>query len=72
MGFVNHPFFAEHDPFLARLREDPDFEELMERARATQPEVEAEAWAPTALARSTDQATRDSPPAWWHDRRCYL
>jgi adenylate cyclase len=43
MGFINHRFFAEHDPFLARLRGDPRFEALMERARAKQRELEAEA-----------------------------
>jgi len=43
MGFINHRFFAEHDPFLATLRGDPRFEELMERAREKQREIEAEA-----------------------------
>jgi TolB-like protein len=43
MGFINHRFFAEHDPFLARLRGDPRFAALMERARAKQREIEAEA-----------------------------
>ena len=43
MGFINHRFFAEHDPFLATLRGDPRFEALMERARAKQHEIEAEA-----------------------------
>jgi serine/threonine-protein kinase len=33
MGFINHRFFAEHDPFLAKLRGDPRFDALMERAR---------------------------------------
>jgi tetratricopeptide (TPR) repeat protein len=42
MGFINHRFFAEHDPFLAKLRGDPRFEALMERARAKQREIEAE------------------------------
>jgi serine/threonine-protein kinase len=41
MGFINHRFFAEIDPFLAELRGDPRFEELMERAREKQREVEA-------------------------------
>ncbi|MBE0594240.1 MAG: hypothetical protein IH616_17760 [Gemmatimonadales bacterium] len=43
MGFINHRFFAEHDPFLATLRGDPRFEALMERARAKQREIEAQA-----------------------------
>jgi TolB-like protein len=43
MGFINHRFFAEVDPFLAKLRGDPRFEELMERASAKQREIEAEA-----------------------------
>jgi TolB-like protein/Flp pilus assembly protein TadD len=43
MGFINHRFFAEVDPFLARLRGNPRFEALMERARAKQREIEAEA-----------------------------
>jgi serine/threonine-protein kinase len=43
MGFINHRFFAEVDPFLAKLRGDPRFEELMERAREKQREIEAEA-----------------------------
>jgi serine/threonine protein kinase/tetratricopeptide (TPR) repeat protein len=43
MGFINHRFFAEQDPFLAKLRGDPRFEELMERAREKQREIEAEA-----------------------------
>jgi serine/threonine protein kinase/tetratricopeptide (TPR) repeat protein len=41
MGFINHRFFAEHDPFLAKLRGDPRFEALMERAREKQREIEA-------------------------------
>ena len=36
MGFVNHRFFAEHDPFLAALRGHPRFEALMDRAREMQ------------------------------------
>jgi TolB-like protein/Flp pilus assembly protein TadD len=43
MGFINHRFFAEVDPFLAKLRGNPRFEELMERAREKQREIEAEA-----------------------------
>jgi len=41
MGFINHRFFAEYDPFLAELRGDPRFEALMERARAKEREIEA-------------------------------
>ena len=43
IGFINHRFFAEHVPFLATLRGDPCFEALMERARAKEREIEAEA-----------------------------
>ena len=43
MGFINHCFFAEQDPFLATLRGDPRFEALMDRARAKQREIEPEA-----------------------------
>jgi Flp pilus assembly protein TadD len=43
MGFINHRFFAEVDPFLAKMRGHPRFEELMERAREKQQEIEAEA-----------------------------
>ena len=43
LGFINHRFFAEVDPFLADLRGDPRFEALMERAREKQRGVEAEA-----------------------------
>jgi len=42
MGFINHRFFAEVDPFLAKLRGNPRFEELMERAREKQLEIEIE------------------------------
>jgi TolB-like protein/Tfp pilus assembly protein PilF len=42
MGFINHRLFAEFDPFLAKLRGDPRFEALMERARAKQREIETE------------------------------
>jgi hypothetical protein len=36
MGFINHRFFAEHDPFFVTLRGDPRFDGLMDRARETQ------------------------------------
>jgi len=32
-GFINHPYLAEHSVFLAGLRGDPRFEELMEGIR---------------------------------------
>ncbi len=36
LGFVNHVFFSKMDPFLAKLRGDPRFKALMERARQKQ------------------------------------
>lgn len=33
LGFTNHHFFSEIDPFLAKMRGDARFEALMERAR---------------------------------------
>jgi serine/threonine-protein kinase len=42
MGFINHRFFAEVDPLLAKLRGDSRFEQLMEQAREKQREIEAE------------------------------
>ncbi len=38
LGFVNHHFFSAIDPFLTKLRGDPRFEALMERARERQQE----------------------------------
>jgi thioredoxin-like negative regulator of GroEL len=32
-GFINYPFLARHDPFLASLRADPRFLQLMDLAR---------------------------------------
>jgi TolB-like protein len=32
-GFINYPMLAEHDPFLANLRGEPQFESLAERVR---------------------------------------
>jgi len=32
-GFINYPFLAEYDPFLATLRQDPRFLRLMEMVR---------------------------------------
>ena len=32
-GFINHPFLARHDPFFEGLRDDPRFQELLERVR---------------------------------------
>jgi hypothetical protein len=40
MGFINHRFFSEVDPFLSRLHGNPRFEELMERAREKEREIE--------------------------------
>jgi eukaryotic-like serine/threonine-protein kinase len=40
MGFIDHRFFSEHDPFLASLRGDQRFEALMARARGMQREIE--------------------------------
>ena len=40
MGFINHRFFADHDPFLATLCGDPRFDSLMERAQEKQRALE--------------------------------
>lgn len=32
-GFINHPFLAEHDPFLADLRHEPDFRKVLDELR---------------------------------------
>ena len=33
-GFINAPWLAEHEPFLANLRDEPRFGQLMERVRS--------------------------------------
>jgi serine/threonine-protein kinase len=32
-GFVNYPFLAQHDPFLATMRDDPRFQELLSEVK---------------------------------------
>ncbi|UCC85051.1 MAG: protein kinase [Gemmatimonadota bacterium] len=32
-GFLNYPYLAEHDPFLAKFRDEPQFKELMVRVK---------------------------------------
>jgi serine/threonine protein kinase/tetratricopeptide (TPR) repeat protein len=32
-GFINYPYFIEHDPFLRTIRDDPRFVELMNEAK---------------------------------------
>jgi tetratricopeptide (TPR) repeat protein len=32
-GFINYPFLAEYDPFLANIRSEPRFQKLMERVK---------------------------------------
>jgi len=32
-GFINHPFLAEHDPFLTEVRDEPGFLQLLEEVR---------------------------------------
>jgi hypothetical protein len=32
-GFANYPYLAEHDPFMARLRDEPRFVGILERCR---------------------------------------
>ncbi len=32
-GFMNYPFYAEYDPFLANIRGEPRFKKLMERVK---------------------------------------
>ncbi len=33
-GFKNYPWMAEHDPWISRYRDDPDFRDLFEEVRA--------------------------------------
>jgi hypothetical protein len=33
LGFVNYPFFMEYDPFIAGIRGEPRFREIMQRVR---------------------------------------
>jgi tetratricopeptide (TPR) repeat protein len=33
-GFKNYPWMAEHDPWLSRYQDDPDFQDLFEEVRA--------------------------------------
>ena len=40
LGFLNHRYLGEIDPFLVPLRGDPRFQALMERAREKQAELE--------------------------------
>ncbi len=32
-GLINYPFFHDYDPFLAKLRGEPRFEQLMQRVK---------------------------------------
>ena len=32
-GYINYPYFAHHDPFLASVRAEPRFARLMERVK---------------------------------------
>jgi TolB-like protein len=40
-GFINHPFLAQHDPFLENLRSDPRFTQLMNTVRERWEKFEA-------------------------------
>jgi hypothetical protein len=40
LGHINYFFFAEKDIFLANLRGDPDFEQLMRRVKREWEEFE--------------------------------
>jgi hypothetical protein len=33
VGFINRPMLAEHDPFLTKLRGQPEYEALLERVK---------------------------------------
>ena len=39
-GFINYPFLAEKDPFLANLRGEEQFNKLMERVKKEWEEFE--------------------------------
>jgi cephalosporin-C deacetylase-like acetyl esterase len=39
-GMINYPYFSRHDPFLAALRGNERFEELLERSRREWEKVE--------------------------------
>jgi hypothetical protein len=32
-GFINYPYLSQHDPLLAKLRDEPRFKKLMERVK---------------------------------------
>ena len=33
VGFINYPMLAEHDPFLTKMRGQPEYEALLERVK---------------------------------------
>ena len=39
-GFINYPFLAEQEPFLARIRSQPQFQEVMEEVKQRWEEFE--------------------------------
>jgi non-specific serine/threonine protein kinase len=32
-GFINYPYLSEYDPLLAKLKDEPQFQKLMERVK---------------------------------------